>query len=92
MCVRGTLPARQGFESFYPATLTRLAAQLVMFLGACTIGVPLIILNEYMSGGNLEVNSSPVPSPYHSPSILKTLSPISRAATNPLSTRGGDKV
>jgi len=27
---------------------------LVMFLGACTIGVPLIILNEYMSGGNLE--------------------------------------
>ncbi len=29
--------------------------QLVMFLGACTIGVPLIILNEYMSGGNLEV-------------------------------------
>ena len=29
-------------------------AQLVMFLGACTIGAPLIILNEYMSGGNLE--------------------------------------
>jgi len=27
---------------------------LVMFLGACTIGEPLVILNEYMSGGNLE--------------------------------------
>jgi len=27
---------------------------LVMFLGACTIGEPLVILNEFMSGGNLE--------------------------------------
>ncbi len=26
---------------------------LVMFLGACTIGEPMIILNEFMSGGNL---------------------------------------
>jgi len=27
---------------------------LVMFLGACTLQEPLIILNEYLSGGNLE--------------------------------------
>lgn len=27
---------------------------LVMFLGACTIGEPLVILSEYMPGGNLE--------------------------------------
>lgn len=27
---------------------------LVMFLGACTIGEPMIILNEFMAGGNLE--------------------------------------
>mmetsp|Transcript_27326 Transcript_27326/g.42701 ORF Transcript_27326/g.42701 Transcript_27326/m.42701 type:complete len:350 (+) Transcript_27326:524-1573(+) len=27
---------------------------LVMFLGACTVKEPLIILNEYLSGGNLE--------------------------------------
>ena len=27
---------------------------LVMFLGACTVKEPLIIINEYLSGGNLE--------------------------------------
>eukprot|EP00287_Rhodomonas_sp_CCMP768_P018570 CAMPEP_0202820012 /NCGR_PEP_ID=MMETSP1389-20130828/9433_1 /ASSEMBLY_ACC=CAM_ASM_000865 /TAXON_ID=302021 /ORGANISM="Rhodomonas sp., Strain CCMP768" /LENGTH=410 /DNA_ID=CAMNT_0049492623 /DNA_START=154 /DNA_END=1386 /DNA_ORIENTATION=- len=27
---------------------------LIMFLGACTVKEPLIILNEYLSGGNLE--------------------------------------
>lgn len=30
---------------------------LVMFLGACTIGEPLIILNEYMSGGEAIANA-----------------------------------
>jgi serine/threonine protein kinase len=59
---------------------------LVMFLGACTIGEPLVILSEYMPGGNLEdvlvkrmADNKGVPNPPPNKMVLRWSIELARA-------------
>jgi len=59
---------------------------LVMFLGACTIGEPLVILSEYMPGGNLEdllvkrmADNKGVPNPPPNKMVLRWSVELARA-------------